>query len=438
MNTEKSLTVASDLKPKIEEQRHIGQLSYMAMWLGAGFNIGNVTLGSSIVVAGVASMNLFQTIVAAGLAISMITVIFVLNDHFGYYTGSPYVIQLRMTFGAQGAKLAGLLRGIPAIVWYGFQSWTGALAFNQIITILTGYDNVVIFFLMLLIIQTLLSMNGFRSIKTISVWASLVMAVALITTLIFLFSQESNLFIDRMVAVKGSWGLTFWGFVVAFLGNYTAIFESAADYSRELKPGFSNKRRAILYFIPIFTGYGLTLLTGALLAVVTGISSPVHAMAHLFNNNLITIVVSAFIVLGTILTNLVANIIPPTYVLNAWFNISERTGLVIIAMLAGLSCPWLLVQDSSSIGLTIFIKIYSAFLGPMTAIILNEYYLKRHQNVNVPQLYQDDQLSASLPPIIALFMGAGLALIWVNLSWPIGFVVSWLTLWVMKYNQQIN
>ncbi|KRK88811.1 NCS1 family transporter [Lentilactobacillus sunkii] len=438
MNTEKSLTVASDLKPKIEEQRHIGQLSYMAMWLGDGFNIGNVTLGSSIVVAGVASMNLFQTIVAAGLAISMITVIFVLNDHFGYYTGSPYVIQLQMTFGAKGGKLAGLLRGIPAIVWYGFQSWTGALAFNQITTILTGYNNVAVFFVLLLIIQTLLSMNGFRSIKTISVWASLVMAVALITTLIFLFSQESNLFIDRMVAVKGSWGLTFWGFVVAFLGNYTAIFESAADYSRELKPGLSNKRRAVLYFIPIFTGYGLTLLTGALLAVVTGISSPVHAMAHLFNNNLITIVVSAFIVLGTILTNLVANIIPPTYVLNAWLNISERTALVIIAVLAGLSCPWLLVQDSSSIGLTIFIKIYSAFLGPMTAIILNEYYLKRHQKVNVPQLYQDDQLSASLPPIIALFLGAALALIWVNLSWPIGFAVSWLTLWVTKYNQQFD
>lgn len=436
MTTDKSLAVSADLTPKVENDRHIGPLSYMAMWLGDGFNIGNVTLGSSIVVAGVASMNLFQTMAAAGLAIALITVIFVLNDHFGYFTGSPYVIQLRMTFGVRGAKLAGLLRGIPAIVWYGFQSWTGALAFNQIVTILTGYDNIAVFFVMLLIIQTLLSMNGFRSIKTISVWASLIMAVALITTLIFLLSDRSTLFISRMVAVKGTWGLTFWGFVVAFLGNYTAIFESAADYSRELKVGFSNKRRAVLYFIPIFLGYGLTLLTGSLLAVVTGISSPVHAMAHLFNNNLITIIVSGFIVLGTVLTNLVANIIPPTYVLNAWFNISERTALIIIGVLAGLSCPWLLVQDSSSVGLTIFIKIYSAFLGPMTAIILNEYYVKRRTKVDLSKLYQDDQLSASYPPVIALFLGAGIALLCVNLSWPVGFTISWLTLWALRYNRR--
>ncbi|APR07522.1 MULTISPECIES: NCS1 family transporter [Lentilactobacillus] len=435
MNSSHSLSVPADLKPRTKNQRHVGELSYMAMWLGDGFNIGNVTLGSSIVVAGTASMNLLQTMVAAALAISIISIIFVLNDHFGYYTGSPYVIQLRMTFGLLGSKLASLLRGIPAIVWYGFQSWTGALALNQIAKILTGYDNVPVFFVTLLAIQTLLSVNGFKSIKVVSIWISLLMSIALISTLAYLISQKSAVFIARMVNVKGTWGPTFWGFVVAFLGNYTAIFESAADYSRELKPGLSNRRRAALYFFPIFLAYGMTLLTGSLLAVVTGISSPVHAMAHLFNNNVITVVVSIFIVLGTMSTNLVANIIPPTYVLNDWFNISERQSLVVVAFLACLSFPWLLVQDSSSMGLTIFIKTYSAFLGPMTAIVLNEYYIKRRKKVDVEALYQDDKVSPSLPPVIALFAGATLALANVNLSWPIGFAVSWLVLILLRYDK---
>ncbi len=435
MNAAKSLSISPDLKPRTRTDRHVGQLAYMAMWLGDGFNIGNVTLGSSIVVAGVATMNLLQTILAAGIAIAIITVIFVLNDHFGYYTGSPYVIQLRLTFGLLGSKLASLLRGIPAIVWYGFQSWTGGLALNQIAKITSSYDNPAVFFVVLLIIQTLISIKGFKSIKIVATGISLFMAVLLIGMLAYLITQKAAVFSNRMIYVKGTWGPTFWGFVVAFLGNYTAVFESAADYSRELQAGLSNKRRAVLYFIPIFVAYGITVLTGALLAVVTGISSPVHAMAHLFNNDLVTVVVSAFIVLGTITTNLVANIIPPTYVLNAWFDLPERLSLVIVALLAGLSFPWLLVQDSSSTGLTIFIKTYSAFLGPMTAIILNEYYVKRRKKVTVSDLYDEQKVRASIQPIIALFTGAVLALVGVNLSWPIGFLTSWLVLWLLRYDK---
>lgn len=436
MNSSKDLAISPDLRPRTESQRHVGQLSYMAMWLGDGFNIGNVTLGSSIVIAGVATMNLLQTMAAAGLAIAIITVIFVLNDHFGYYTGSPYVIQLRMTFGILGSKLASLLRGIPAIVWYGFQTWTGGLALNQIFKLATGYDNPPTFFVILLIVQTLISIRGFRWIKVVSTWISLLMAILLVTTLIYLITQRSAAFTSRMVNVRGTWGVTFWGFVVAFLGNYTAIFESAADYSRELKVGLSNKRRAALYFLPIFLAYGITVLTGSLLAVVTRISSPVHAMAILFNNNLATVIVSVFIVLGTITTNLVANIIPPTYVLNAWFNISERKSLVIVALLAYLSFPWLLVQDSSSMGLTIFIKTYSAFLGPMTAIVLNEYYVRRHKQVDVANLYDSQKTTTAIQPVIALFVGAGIALAGVNLSWPIGFVTSWLVLWLSGYDRK--
>ncbi|GAF40355.1 cytosine/purine/uracil/thiamine/allantoin permease family protein [Agrilactobacillus composti DSM 18527 = JCM 14202] len=60
----------------------------MAMWLGDGFNIGNITLGSSLVVAGVATMNLLQTLMAAAIAILIIAVIFTLNDRFGYHTGA--------------------------------------------------------------------------------------------------------------------------------------------------------------------------------------------------------------------------------------------------------------------------------------------------------------------------------------------------------------
>ncbi len=419
--------VADDLKPITTDQRHVGIFAYMSMWLGDGFNIGNITLGSSLVVAGTATMSLLQTLVAAGIAIFIISVIFTFNDRFGYVTGSPYVIQLRLSFGKVGAKFASLLRGIPAIVWYGFQSWTGALALNQILKIFTNanFNNTAICFIILQIIQTLIALKGFKTIKVVTSIISVIVMLALSSIFILLVAQHSSVIQSKLIAVKGSWGLTFFSFIVAFLGNYTAIFESAADYSRELRPNLSNKYRGLLYFVPICFAYGITIITGAMLAAVTGISSPVNAMAQIFNNNIITMLISVFIILGVITTNSVANIMPPTYILTSLFKLPQNLAIMLVSTLAACSFPWLLVQNSSSAGLAIFIRSYSVFLGPMTAIILTEYYIERRQIVHLDSLYNDDKLEKvrwNAP--IALAIGAVFALVQVDLSWIIGFFVG--------------
>ncbi|KRM33278.1 permease [Agrilactobacillus composti DSM 18527 = JCM 14202] len=419
--------IAEDLKPIPADQRKVGVIAYMAMWLGDGFNIGNITLGSSLVVAGVATMNLLQTLMAAAIAILIIAVIFTLNDRFGYHTGAPYVMQLRLSFGKNGAKAASLLRGIPAIVWFGFQSWTGALALNQIAKIMTGgsFNNTAICFLFLQALQILLALKGFKSIKIVATIISTIVMVALVSVFVILVTKHSAVIGTKLVNVHGTWGLTFFGFIMAFLGNYTTIFESAADYARELRPNLSDKHRGLLYFLPITLAYGMTLTTGAMLAAVTGISSPVGAIAKLFNNNGLTLFVSLFIVLGVITTNMVANIMPPTYVLTSLFKIPQKLAMTIVGLLAIGSFPWLLVQASSATGLAIFIRTYSIFLGPMTAIILTEFYLERHQKVNLTALYDEArQKSVQWNAPIALLIGACAALLQVDLSWIIGFVVG--------------
>lgn len=427
--------IADDLKPISNDQRTVGAFAYMSMWLGDGFNIGNITLGSSLVVAGTATMSLFQTLTAAAIAIFIISVIFALNDRFGYLTGSPYVMQLRLSFGTTGAKWASLLRGVPAIVWFGFQSWTGALALNQIVRILSNgsFNNTAICFVIMQIGQILIALKGFKSIKIVTSIISIIVMVALFSVFILLVTQHWAVIQSKLVDVHGSWGLTFFSFIVAFLGNYTAIFESAADYSRELRPNLSNKYRGLLYFLPITIAYGITIVAGAMLAAVTGISSPVNAMSTLFNNNVITLFVSGFIVLGVITTNSVANIMPPTYILTSLFKLPQKWAIVIVGLLAACSFPWLLVQDSSSAGLALFIRSYSIFLGPMTGIILVEYYLERRQYINLSSLYNEQkQQSIKWNAPIALLIGAAAALIQVDLSWLVGFAAGGLAYIVLN------
>jgi nucleobase:cation symporter-1, NCS1 family len=420
--------VDESLKPKSAKERTVGALDYAFMWIGDGVNLGNMTLGASLVVAGIATLNLWQTFAAAIIAIGIISTVFALNDRLGYRTGIPYVMQLRMSFGVKGSVISSLLRGIPAIVWYGFQSWIGGTALNEIAKALSGgtFDNVVICFVILQVVQIVLSMYGFHAIKWVESLVSVVIMGALLYVFYLLLAEHSPVIVEKWVHAKGSWGLPFFAFIMMFMGNYAAIFLSAADYSRELKTGMSDAKRGFLYFLPILIAYGFVLAIGAMLASATGISNPVKAFAVIVNNPYITVFVSAFIVMGAIAVNMVANIIPPTYVIQLLTKMKYKPAVAISGILALGSFPWVLVQDSSAKGLGMFILIYSAFLGPIVAILLIEYYILRKQQVNIADIYDDNGPFAGYNPaaVTAMLIGAGAAFLKVELAWIIGVVVA--------------
>ena len=423
-----SLTIDNSLLPKDNKDRTMNCFTYAFMWIGDGMNLGNMTLGASLVVAGVATMNILQTFVATFIAILIISTIFVFNDRLGYRTGIPYVVQLRISFGIKGAIISSLLRGIPAIVWYGFQSWIGATALNEIIKILSNgeFNQVFVCFLILQFFQIILSLYGFHAIKWVETLISVVILCALIYVFIIVLNNHQAIIIDKWVKPEGTWGLPFYGFIMMFLGNYAAIFLSAADYSRELKSGFSNRKRGLLYFLPIFIAYGFIITIGVMLASVTGNSNPVKAFAIVVDNAYITLVVSTFIVLGTIAVNIVANIIPPAYVITLLTKANYKLAVTITGLLAIASFPWILVQDTSAQGLGLFILIYSAFLGPIVAILLVEYYLLRRQQININALYDNKGQFAGYNPaaILAMLIGSAAAFYEVSLSWVVGFFVG--------------
>ncbi|MEJ8305498.1 NCS1 family transporter [Saccharibacillus sacchari] len=420
--------VDDSLKPKRDGERTVGPIAYMFMWIGDGVNLGNMTLGASLIAVGVATLNAFQTFVAAILAIGIISVIFALNDRFGYRTGIPYVVQLRMSFGIKGSVISSFLRGIPAIVWYGFQSWVGGTALNEIVKVLSGgaFDSVPICFIVLQAVQIVLSLYGFHAIKWVETLASVVIMLALVYVFGLLLTQHSEDITNVWVNAQGTWGLPFFAFIMVFLGNYAAIFLSAADYSRELKSGISDKKRSALYFVPIIVAYGFVLTIGAMMAAATGISNPVKAFAVIVDNPYITVAVSAFIVIGAVAVNMVANIVPPAYVISLVTKLKYKASVVITGLLALCSFPWVLVQDSSAKGLNTFILIYSAFLGPIVAILLVEYYILRKQKVDSAELYREDGDFKGYNPsaILAMLIGAGAAFLLVDIGWIIGFVTA--------------
>lgn len=433
--------IDNTLLPKKDSERNVGALAYMFMWLGDGVNLGNMTLGASIVVVGVATLNLLQTFLAAIVAIGIITSVFLLNDQFAYKTGVPYVVQLRMAFGTKGTIVSSLMRGIPAIVWYGFQTWLGGTALNEIVKVITdgAFDNIFICFILLQVLQIVLSLYGFHAIKIVETIVSIVILAAFIYVFIILLGNYSDVILQNWVKVEGSWGLPFWSIVMVFMGNYAAIFLSAGDYSRELKKGNGVVKRGFMYFTPIMLAYGSVLAIGAMLAAATGISNPVKAFAVVIDNTYISVFVNVFIILGVIGVNMVANIIAPTYVIQSLTKMKYKPAVIITGLLGMCSFPWVLVQDSSSEGLAVFILIYSAFLGPIVSILIVDYFIIRKQNVSVEELYNlEGQFKGyNNSAIIAMLIGAFAAFLFVKLAWIIGLIIGGLSYYLlMKYTNK--
>ncbi|TQR18748.1 NCS1 family transporter [Psychrobacillus soli] len=425
---EHTTALDASLHPKSDQDRTVKPRDYVFMWIGDGVNIGNMTLGASVIIAGVATLNIWQTMLAALISIAIISTIFALNDRLGYKSGIPYVVQLRMSFGTKGTVISSLLRGIPAIVWYGIQSWIGGTALNEFIKIVTSgsFDNVFVCFVALQLVQIVISLFGFHAIKWVETVASIVFMIGLIYVFGILVSSYSTEITQTWVQAKGSWGLPFFGLIMVFLGNYAGIFVSAADYSRELKTGISDKKRGALYFVPITISYGFVIVIGAMLAAATGITNPAIALPVVIDNPYISAGVSLFIVITVIATNMVANVVPPAYVITLLTKLKYKVSVTITGLLALGAFPWLLVQESSAAGLNMFVLIYSAFLGPVISILLVEYYILRKQRVETAELYNEEGSYAGYNPagLLAMFIGAAAAFVEVELAWIIGLVVA--------------
>lgn len=416
------------LKPNGPEDRTLGALGYMSLWVGDGVNMGNMTLGASVIVAGMAILNIWQTIAAALIAIGIISTFFALNDRAGYKYGIPYVAHLRASFGKKGTLLSSLLRAVPAVIWYGVQSWIGGTALNEVFKILSSgaFDNVFVGFIILIVAQILLSMKGFKSIKIVESVASVVLMGIVITVFIILIKDHSAAISTSWINAKGTWGIAFFAYIMVFLGNYAAIFLSAADYSRELKTGYTDGKRGLFYFVPIIVAYGSVIVVGAMLASATGYTNPALGLPVLFDSVYMQLFVSVFIVFGVIATNMVANIVTPAYVIQLFTKLNYKASVAITGLLAIGSFPWLLVQDDNAKGLDTFIHVYSAFLGPLIAILLVDFYIMRKQHIDIKELYKKDGNfdGVNYAALLALGIGTAAAFVFVELAWLIGLIVA--------------
>lgn len=406
---------SGSLRPLESEERSMNWTSYLAMWLGGCISIGTFTLGSGQIEKG---LSLLQAFVAMLIGSIILIICLCLNDQFSYKSGAPYAIQLKSAFGMKGNILPAMLRGLPAIIWYGVQSWLGGNAINQISMTLFNYDNVVLWFLVFQLLQIIISTTGFQGIKWVENIGACVIVIALFYMLYVCVSQYGDIIGDKLLRIKGNWGMPFISAIVAFFGVNITVMLNAGDYARELKPGYSTVKRGIAYFIAMVPATVLMGLIGLMISTATGIANPINAFAQAVDNKLLVVITLFFILFAQMTTNLASNVVPPAYALMDAFKIKHKTAAIIVGVAAVCTCPWILTNDSSAAGLDLFVLIYTAFFGPIFAVLITDYYIMRKRKVNTDLLYNEEGelKGVNWAAIIAILVGAVIGLFNVDIS----------------------
>ena len=322
---------ADSLAPIKDKDRIMGWGSYLMLWLGGCISIGTLTMGSAQLDKG---LNLMQVFLAVLIGSTILVIGICANDRFSYKSGAPYAIQLKSAYGTKGNVVPVMIRGLPAIVWYGFQTWLGGSAINQISIAIFGYDNVVLFFILFQVLQIILSVKGFQGIKWVENVGGVVIVCAMLYMLFVCVTQYGDVIGDKLISKEGTWGMPFIAAIIAFFGNSTTVMLNAGDYSRELKSGFSVGKRGVAYFIAMVPTTVLLGLIGAMASTATGIANPINAFSQMVHNKVLLIATLGFILFAQMTTNLASNVVPPAYAFMDAFKMKHRTAVILVGILA--------------------------------------------------------------------------------------------------------
>ena len=336
--------------------------------------------------------------------------------------GLPFSTFLRSSLGFNGAKYFGFLRSLVGIFMFGIQTYFISKAISYLIRIsFFTIDNT--FLDRDIFLTFLLGLN-------IIDWSSLIICI-LMQIYVFSKGMVYNKKIINFSAITVYLGMLFF-FILVLLSDvklttqafieilkfenflsynniiptitvagtifayFSIIVISFGDFSRytknekELKYG----NLSLLINLIIFSIFSVFIVTGSDVFLnqkfenIEQIFTNPTDIIGKFDNLQITVVVLFFIIIASASTNLIANFIPTQYSLINFHpnkftlkNVSYTIGF--FGLVIGVLWPTLLSQ----IGILSFVDTFSSFFGPITGIMIVNYYLINRSTIEVKDIH---------------------------------------------------
>lgn len=211
---------------------------------------------------------------------------------------------------------------------------------------------------------------------------------------------------------------------------------NVSDYSREHTKGSGPGLLVTIYSMSILPVTLFMGLIGVMVSGATGAVDPIQVFANAVDNTPLLVITLLFIAFAQVTTNVLNNVVPPTYVLMDVFKLSYRTSTILVGVLAVGTFPWLLVRDESAAGLQIFVQTYSAFLGPIFAVMVVDYYVIRRRQLELDKLYDPagSYRGINYAALIAVAVGVIVAFSFSAVSWYASLIPAGLAYYLLMRN----
>ena len=378
--------IEESILPTRAAQRPIGLLGYAWIWVGIAVIIATYSLGATGIGGGVGLLSVILTIMAANLAIGAFMV---LTADIGTEHGLSFAVYLRAPFGTRGTHLPSLSRGLVAAMWFGVQTYLGAIALNGIGEYFFGFSNWVVWYAVFAVLQVANTMLGIKSVEKLAALA----APAIIAISVWMYYA-----LDGIAHTKG---LNIWTFraegqmsllvlFIANMGFWSTLAIDIPNLTRFVKTptgtrSFIGRNRNIFVaqLIALPATQAMIAGIGAVSFIATGNWNPIEVI-QADAQGLALVALLALVVLAQWSTNNSANLIPAalTFINLAPRAISYRTAVALAGIVGTLCFPWEILSN-----LFVFLGYYGAFLSAIGGIMVADYYVIRRRRLNVPELF---------------------------------------------------
>ena len=167
--SDRTSLIEESILPTRASQRPIGMLGYAGIWVGIAVIIATYSLGAAGIGGGFSLATVVLTIMAANLAIGLFMI---LTADIGTEHGLSFAVYLRAPFGIHGTHLPAVSRGLVAAMWFGIQTYLGALALNGIGEYFFGFSNWFVWYLAFGVLQIGNTMLGIKSVERLAALAA--------------------------------------------------------------------------------------------------------------------------------------------------------------------------------------------------------------------------------------------------------------------------
>ena len=396
--------------------------------------------------------------------------------------GLPFPVILRTSMGVNGARYVALLRGLVGIFMFGVQTFFISKSIGYLLRILlfkidSNILNNEIFFtffmgldlidgvslLLTLLIQFLIFSNGINTNRLFINFSALFVYFGLILFLIVILSEHYNellssfkltLSIDNAISRNNLFPLlTVTGTMFAY---FSILIVNFGDFSRYVKneKELNKGNLSLILNLLLFSFLSVFIVLGADIILVKNLiqvdkllTNPTDIIGK-FDNTFLTTITLIFILFATTSSNLIANYIPSQNTLLNFLPKSlslKSSGILIIFISFFVSLFWLPVL--SQIGILSMIDTIGSFFGPISGVIIADFYLIRNKKIINKDLFSSLSTSTyyysngwQIKGVYSILIGFifSSATIWnVNLnflqsfSWIIGAFISWLTYYLL-------